>query len=218
MPPAIASNPVAELRSGNTGRIATNSGGGVRFATVHLSLPSPLSPSPPPSNPFESTIAIHRHQPSSTFHPSTLLIVRKFTFESNVAYPPQSFIHGSLHTVARIIETPNPLPHQFSVSFISKELLRVYIYIYTPPPPPPPNTSPTFKEISNHRIPPDSISAPDYFRLRQTGPTDHVLSTKLVGWRESWATSRTSLEMYKRENCLPLEESPSIKFSWFVGG
>lgn len=34
MPPAIAPNPVAELRSGNIGRIATNSGGGVRFATA----------------------------------------------------------------------------------------------------------------------------------------------------------------------------------------
>lgn len=34
MPPAIATNPVAELRSGYGGRIGTNSGGGVRFGTT----------------------------------------------------------------------------------------------------------------------------------------------------------------------------------------
>jgi len=34
MPPAIATNPATELRSGYGGRIGTNSGGGVRFGTT----------------------------------------------------------------------------------------------------------------------------------------------------------------------------------------
>lgn len=61
------------------------------------------------------------------------------------------------------------------------------------------------------------ISTPDYFRLRGTKPFPSTGETRC--WREPLeATSRTSLEMY-RENCLLLlEGSPSIKFSWFVGG
>lgn len=89
MPPAIASNPAAELRSGNTGRIATNSGGGVRFATVHL----PFLPSFPP---FQSTITIHHH-PLRRFTPSTLLIVYQSLCLNRIVVPPM---------IARVIETP----------------------------------------------------------------------------------------------------------------
>lgn len=89
MPPAIASNPAAELRSGNTGRIATNSGAGVRFATVHL----PFLPSFPP---FQSTITIHHH-PLRRFTPSTLLIVYQSLCLNRIVVPPM---------IARVIETP----------------------------------------------------------------------------------------------------------------